>query len=143
MILYIASDHAGFELKEFLKSRVYGEKFSDISEVIDLGTHNSESCDYPIFANKLAEAIGDSENLGILICGTGIGMSMAANRHKNIRAALCINEEMAEMAQRHNNANVIVFGARVISQDTAVKCLIRFMSSNFEGGRHKKRLDLF
>lgn len=143
MILYISSDHAGFELKEFLKNYICEKNFDGIDEIIDLGTYNNESCDYPIFANKLADAISNTLNLGILICGTGIGMSIAANRHKNIRAALCCNEDMADMARRHNNANVIVFGARIVSHDIAVKCLIRFIFSKFEGGRHKRRLDLF
>ena len=132
MDIFIASDHAGFRLKEFLKKHF---------ELIDLGTDSESSCDYPIFAKKLAEKI-NGENCGILICGTGIGMSIAANRFSHIRAALCVNETMAELARQHNDANVLVLGARIIFEDTALKCVEKFLSTDFEGGRHQRRISL-
>ena len=132
MSIFIASDHAGFELKEYLKTQF---------NLLDLGTHSSESCDYPVFAKKLAIRLKNDDK-GILICGTGIGMSIAANRFENIRAALCFNEEMAALARRHNDANVLVLGARIISPETAKNCVEKFLSTNFEGGRHQRRLEL-
>jgi len=130
--IFIASDHAGFELKEYLKTQF---------NLLDLGTHNAESCDYPVFAEKLCNQMKASDK-GILICGTGIGMSIAANRFKNIRAALCFNEEMAILSRQHNNANVLVLGARIISPETARNCVEKFLTSDFEGGRHQRRVDL-
>jgi ribose 5-phosphate isomerase B len=130
--IFIASDHAGFELKEYLKS------YFDLS---DLGTYDNTSCDYPVFAKKLCNQIKESDK-GILICGTGIGMSITANRFKNIRAALCFNEEMAILSRQHNDANVLVLGARIISAETARRCVEKFLSTDFEGGRHQRRLDL-
>ena len=132
MSIFIASDHAGFELKEYLK------KYFDLS---DLGTHDNSSCDYPIFAKKLVSQLRDGDR-GILICGTGIGMSIAANRFKNIRAALCFNEEMTALSRQHNNANVLVLGARIISPETAKNCVEKFLSTDFEGGRHQRRVKL-
>lgn len=132
MSIFIASDHAGFELKEYLKNHF------DLS---DLGTHKSSSCDYPVFAKKLCTQI-EKNDKGILICGTGIGMSIAANRFKNIRAALCFNEEMAILSRQHNDANVLVLGARIILAETARGCVENFLSTDFEGGRHQRRLNL-
>ena len=132
MSIFIASDHAGFALKEELKKQF---------ELIDLGTNSADSCDYPIFAKQLIERLGQNDK-GILICGTGVGMSIVANRNQNVRAALCFNEEMAKLSRRHNNANVIVFGARIISPATAIECLKIFLSTDFEGGRHLRRLQL-
>lgn len=132
MSIFVASDHAGFKLKEFLKS-----KFN----LVDLGTNSEEPCDYPIFAGKLTARVKPDDK-GILICGSGIGMSIAANRNENIRAALCVNEEMAELARRHNDANVIVLGARIISNKVAQACIEKFLSTEFEGGRHQIRIDL-
>lgn len=133
----IASDHAGFILKKELL-----ERYSDKYEVADLGTSSLESCDYPIFAEKLVEHVLENDCRGILICGTGIGMSIAANRHKKIRATLCYNEEMAEMSRRHNDANVLVLGAKIISLNEACLCFEKFMTMDFEGGRHQRRIDL-
>ncbi|MBR1734294.1 MAG: ribose 5-phosphate isomerase B, partial [Alphaproteobacteria bacterium] len=113
MKIFIASDHAGFELKQILIKKINESE----NKVVDLGTSSLESCDYPIFARKLVEKLlanNPEYNRGVLICGTGIGMSIAANRNSGIRAALCFNEEMAEMSRRHNNANVLVLGARII-----------------------------
>lgn len=140
MKLFIASDHAGFQLKSFLVQNLS-------HNIIDLGTHNEISCDYPFFAKKLVHSILESKNdsledeiFGILICGTGIGMSIAANRHRFIRAALCFNEEMSIMARKHNDANVIVLGARMIIEKSALACVNAFISTKFEGGRHLRRI---
>jgi len=130
--IFIASDHAGFELKEYLKNYF---NFSD------LGTYENSSCDYPIFAQKMCNQIKEGDK-GILICGTGVGMSIAANRFKHVRAALCFNEEMAILSRQHNDANVLVLGARIISAEIARNCVEKFLSTDFEGGRHQRRLDL-
>ncbi len=132
MGIFIASDHAGFKLKEYLK------KYFDLS---DLGTYDEESCDYPVFAKKLVGQMKEGDK-GILICGTGIGMSIVVNRYKNIRAALCFNEEMTVLARQHNNANVLVLGARIISTEIAKTCVEKFLSTDFEGGRHQHRVEL-
>jgi len=130
--IFIASDHAGFELKEYLKNYF---NFSD------LGTYENSSCDYPIFAQKMCNQIKEGDK-GILICGTGVGMSIAANRFKHVRAALCFNEEIAILSRQHNDANVLVLGARIISAEIARNCVEKFLSTDFEGGRHQRRLDL-
>ena len=132
MTIFIAADHAGFELKEYLRG---------CFKLSDVGTYDNESCDYPIFAKKLVRQMRGADK-GILICGTGIGMSIAANRFKNIRAALCFNEEMATLSRQHNDANVLVLGARIISAETARGCVEKFLSTDFEDGRHQRRLDL-
>jgi len=136
--LYIASDHGGFELKENLKSAL-GSR----CRFIDLGTDSTESVDYPVFAHRLADKIaGDKEARGILICGTGIGMSITANRHRDIRAALVHNRFTAQMAKEHNNANIIVMGGRVLDTASARELVEVWLDSNYEGGRHQRRLDL-
>ena len=147
MKLFIASDHAGFQLKSELikKMHEYSDKGNNSEiELVDFGTNSTESCDYPFFANKLVENLlnASEKDRGILICGTGIGMSIAANRHSQIRAALCFNEEMAIMSRRHNNANVLVLGARIVDFDVAVQCVRAFLKTDFEGGRHARRLAL-
>ena len=135
--IYIASDHAGFELKEKLKNYLKDKSF----ELEDLGTNNENSVDYPDYAFKLGEKVaGDLESLGILICGTGIGMSMAANKVKGIRAAHCDNWKEAEMTRKHNKANVLCLGARIIDYDLAVKIIDAFLKNNFESGRHERRV---
>lgn len=131
MSIFIASDHAGFELKEYLQTQF---------NLLDLGTYSTESCDYPVFAKKLVVRLKNDDK-GILICGTGIGMSIAANRFRNIRAALCFNEEMATLARQHNDANVLVLGARIIPPETAKNCVEKFLATDFEGGRHQRRLE--
>ena len=135
--LYIASDHAGFTLKEFVK-----KKLSKKIEFNDQGPHNDEvSVNYPDFAHKLCKKVSkNSSNMGILICGSGMGMAMAANRHKKIRAALCYSVENTKLSRLHNNANVITLGARLISKNTAMKCINTFLKTKFEGGRHLKRV---
>ncbi len=132
MSIFIASDHAGFKLKQHLCNQ---------RNLIDLGTDSEDSCDYPIFAKKLVHSITNSDQ-GILVCGTGIGMSIVANRFEHIRAALCFTPEMAALARQHNDANVLVLGARIISPETADSILKKFLSTSFEGGRHQRRVNL-
>lgn len=133
----IASDHAGFELKETLKKELTDFGYA----VEDLGTNGTASVDYPDFADKLAQWMKQhSEARGVLICGSGVGMSMAANRHKHIRAALCASGLTAQLARKHNNANVMCLGARIIGQDMAKYCLKEFLATPFEGGRHEVRV---
>ena len=107
-----------------------------------MGTHNSKiSVDYPKFAHKLCRKIGNSsKNIGILVCGSGMGMSMAANKHKNIRAAVCYSVKNTKLSRLHNNANIITLGSRLTKKNTAFKCIEVFMKTKFEGGRHKKRV---
>ena len=135
----IASDHAGFKLKKKLIEELQGEiKFED------LGPFSENSVDYPDYAKKLAKKIDLKNDLvGVLICGSGIGMSMVANRFKNVRAALCMNNKMSMLARQHNDANILVLGSRLISEQEAIKCLLVFLKTNYEGGRHQARLDKF
>jgi ribose 5-phosphate isomerase B len=138
MKIAIASDHGGFELKERLK-----DYFASKSIVLtDLGTNSPDSVDYPDFAKKMARHIlGGQADLGILICGTGIGISIAANRFKGIRAALLYSPFASEMAKKHNNANVVVFGGRTMSFKDVVSNLEIFLNASFEGGRHLNRIN--
>ena len=135
--LYIASDHAGFTLKEFVK-----KKLSKKIKFDDQGPHSDEiSVNYPDFAHKLCKKVSkNSSNMGILICGSGMGMAMAANRHKKIRAALCYSVKNTKLSRLHNNSNVITLGARLINKNTAIKCINTFLKTKFEGGRHLKRV---
>jgi ribose 5-phosphate isomerase B len=133
----IASDHAGFELKGGVKTELeaMGHK------VLDLGTHGPESVDYPVFADALAEALRDGRAArGVLVCGTGIGISIAANRHRHVRAALCHDSASARLARAHNDANVLALGARLIGIETARDCVHAFFTTAFEGGRHARRV---
>ena len=135
--VFIACDHAGFHLKEKIKNY-----FSNDLLLIDLGTSDSSSVDYPDFAHKMCKKIIDKiPSFGILICGSGIGMSMVANRYSDIRAALCLDENMAKLAREHNNANILVLGSRLISWQEAIKCVNMFFSTKFDGGRHQTRLE--
>lgn len=135
----IASDHAGFALKNFLMSEL---KKRDIT-VEDFGCYEESSCDYPVFAQKLCCTIieGISQK-GILICGTGIGMSMAANRFKGIRAALCTTEFHARMSRAHNDSNVLILGGRVTGTELALAIMNTWLETPFEGGRHDRRVKL-
>ena len=137
--ILIASDHAGYKLKKILIQELNGEiKFDD------LGPFSEDSVDYPDYARKLSKQIDLKKDLiGVLICGSGIGMSMVANRFKNVRAALCMNNKMSMLARQHNNANILVLGSRLISEQEAIKCLLVFLKTNYEGGRHQARLDKF
>ncbi len=137
--IIIASDHAGFELKKHLIQHL---KNTTENIIYDLGTNSAKSVDYPDYAQNLAVKMLDLEDsLGILLCGSGLGISMAANRFSHIRAALCLNEEMAELARRHNNANVLVLGARLLAEDHAIKIMERFFIQEFDANRHLKRVN--
>ena len=134
---FISSDHAGFNLKEQIK-----KKFSKKFLFQDMGTNNSiTSVNYPDYAHKLSKKVSDnSKNIGILVCGSGTGMAMAANKHKKIRAAVCYSVKNAKLSRLHNNANIITLGSRLTNKDTAFKCIDIFVNTKFEGGRHKKRV---
>ena len=131
--VYIASDHAGFKLKSDL--------LKIFPKIADLGTKSNESVDYPDFAHKLTKLVLKNEdNVGILICGTGVGMSIAANRKKGIRAGLVNNTKTARLIRKHNDANVLVLPGRFINTNEAKKCVQAFLRTKFESGRHKKRI---
>ena len=133
----LASDHAGFKLKEEIKKFLIKKK----EKVLDLGTANTSSVDYPDYAHLLSKKMKKTENqFGILICGTGTGMSMAANKHKNIRAALCYDVKSTILSRLHNNANVMTLGARLIKKNVALKCVSIFLGTDFDGGRHLRRI---
>lgn len=136
MKIAIAADHGGVELKDALLG-----KFGALG-ITDLGTHGNESVDYPDFGAALAKRVASGEfDRGILICGSGIGISIAANKIKGIRAALCHNLYTAEMARRHNDANIIAMGGRVVDETTAVAMTEIFLNTEFEGGRHARRVE--
>ena len=134
--IYIASDHAGFNLKESIKKK-YSKKY----KLFDLGPDKlSKSVNYPDYAHKLSKKINKKQNIGILVCGSGMGMSMSANKHKNIRAALCYSVKNAKLSRLHNDENVITLGERLISKNLAFKCINAFLNTKFERGRHLKRV---
>lgn len=134
--LLIASDHAGFELKNFLI-----QNLADKYQFIDLGTNSAESVDYPDYGFAMANAIEKKQaEMGVLICGSGIGISIAANRNKNVRAALVYNNEIAKLSRQHNNANVICLGARFLTNADATQFIETFVNTEFEGGRHTNRV---
>ncbi len=137
-MIYIGSDHAGFDLKNNIFSFIKNDLKIDIT---DLGCYSIESTDYPDFAVKVCEKVQENNNIGILICGTGIGMSIIANKIKGIRCALCSEEYSAEMARRHNDSNVLALGGRVIGSGLAKSIVNKFLNTQFEGGNHKKRID--
>jgi ribose 5-phosphate isomerase B len=133
----IASDHAGFDLKQLLVEELARLGFA----ALDLGTHDRQSVDYPDFADALAAALGDGRaERGVLICGTGIGISIAANRHRHIRAAVCHDTTSARLARQHNHANALALGARLIGTEVACDCLATFLATAYEGGRHDRRV---
>jgi ribose 5-phosphate isomerase B len=135
--IIISSDHAGFEMKEHVKAQL--DKRGVACE--DIGTHDAQATDYPRWAGRVAKAVSEGRyNRGITICGTGIGASIAANRFKGVRAALCLTVEMARAARAHNNANVLVLGGRITSPDTATEILKTWLSTKFEAGRHERRV---
>lgn len=138
MKLGIASDHAGYDMKEMLIEYL----ISQGHEVIDFGPSNTDSVDYPDYAKKLTKSVvkGESE-LGIGICGTGIGMSIACNKQKGIRAALCSDSLSASLTRQHNNANILNLGARIIGDELAKDIVDKFLNAEFEAGRHQKRID--
>lgn len=135
--LAIAADHAGFELKEYLKTQL-GEEF----EITDYGTYSLDSVDYPDFVHPAAASIENGDNeLGILVCGSGQGVSITANKHQQIRCALCWMPELAALARQHNNANMISLPARFIAKELALEIVQKFLNTDFEGGRHQSRVD--
>tara|TARA_B100001123_G_scaffold94527_1_gene108840 strand:- start:5 stop:430 length:426 start_codon:yes stop_codon:yes gene_type:complete len=135
--IFIASDHAGYSLKEYVKKFLLRKKLP----IKDVGTKNNQSVDYPDYAHKLSKILKKNKKaIGVLICGSGQGMIMAANKHKNIRAALCYNTKSTKLSRLHNDANIITLGSRLISKKNAVKYLKIFLKTKFEGGRHKKRI---
>jgi ribose 5-phosphate isomerase B len=137
MKIAIGSDHAGFELKEKLKVYLQNKGF----DVKDFGTYSTDRADYPDFAHPVAQAVEDKKSdMGVLICGSGNGVNMTANRHHGIRSALCWNSEIAALARQHNDANIIALPARFISEQEAEKCVDVFFSTSFEGGRHTDRV---
>lgn len=136
--IYAGSDHGGFLLKQALIKHLKGLGY----EVADCGTNSLESCDYPDFAHITAKnVLKDKGSFGLLVCGSGIGMSIAANRHAGIRAALCHNELEASLARQHNNANILALGARITGEALAISILNAFLAAEFEGGRHQRRID--
>lgn len=137
MRISIGTDHAGFRVKEAIKSFLKQKGY----KVIDNGTYSEDSVDYPDFAKKVAQDISNNEaDYGILLCGTGIGMSIAANKFKGIKAALCLLPKMASLARMHNDANVLVLPGRLIGIDLALWIVEAFLESEFEGGRHEERV---
>lgn len=139
MKIAIGSDHAGFRLKELIKKHLLDRGY----QVIDFGTTSTDSTDYPLFAKEVSLAVQRGEaQRGILVCGTSIGMSIVANKFKGVRAAVCVNEYMARMSRKHNDANVLCLGDRVIGDDLALSIVDAWISTEFEGGRHERRLNL-
>ena len=135
--IFISSDHGGYNLKELIKKR-----FSKRYKFQDLGTNNSKiSVNYPDYAHKLCKKVSNNiKNMGILVCGSGMGMSMAANKHKKIRAAVCYSVKNTKLSRLHNNANIITLGSRLTKKNIAFKCIDVFINTKFEGGRHKIRV---
>jgi len=139
MKIALAADHGGFELKEKVKADLLRKGI----EVLDLGCYSEESVDYPNYGKACGEAVmrGDADR-GVVICGTGIGISIAANKVKGIRCALCTSTFMAEMSRKHNNANMLALGGRILDPELALKILDVWLTTEFEGGRHQRRVDL-
>lgn len=139
MLIAIASDHGGFELKEKVKEHLRERNV----KFVDLGTNSTESVDYPVYGKACAEAVASGKaERGIVICGTGIGISMAANKVKGIRCGLCTSVEMAKLTRQHNNANMLAIGGRILETETAFAIVDAFLDTEFEGGRHKRRTDM-
>ena len=135
--ILIASDHAGFKLKEVIKKYLSKNEI----KVIDLGPYKLIKVDYPDYAHKLSKKINLNKKLtGVLVCGSGIGMEITANRYKNVRAALCYDQKSAKLSRLHNNANIITLGSRLTKKKIALKCINTFLNTKFEGGRHTKRI---
>ena len=137
-LIHIGSDHGGFALKSGLSATLEHMGY----EIDDLGTYSEDSVDYPVFGKKVAEAVLKDGNFGIIICGTGIGISIAANRIKGIRAALCNSIDYAKLSREHNDANILALGGRFTDIKTAEEITRVFLGTGFQGGRHQKRIDL-
>ena len=135
--IFISSDHAGFKLKEAIKSYLSNKKLS----FTDMGPYNDSRVDYPDFAHKVARKVKlNKNNIGILVCGSGMGMNIAANRHKNIRAAQCFNLKSTKLSRLHNDANIITLGSRLLTKKNALVFVGVFLKTKFEGGRHSTRI---
>ena len=136
--IFISSDHAGFKLKEEIKSHLSKKNIS----FKDMGPFNDDRVDYPDYAHKVAKKVKtDKNNIGILVCGSGMGMNIAANRHKNIRAAQCFNLKSTKLSRLHNDANIITLGSRLLTKKDALNFVNIFLKTKFEGGRHAKRIN--
>lgn len=139
MKIAIANDHTAVEMKNHIKSYLEAKGF----EVENLGTDSTERCDYPVYGKAVAEGVkGKKYDFGILICGTGVGISLAANKVRGIRAVVCSEPYTAKLARQHNNANIVAFGARVIGTATAEMIVDEFLNAEYEGGRHQRRIDM-
>ena len=135
--IFISSDHAGFKLKEDIKIYLSMRNL----EFKDLGPNNREKVDYPDYAHKVAKKVKTNKNnIGILVCGSGTGMNIAANKHKNVRAAQCFNIKSTRLSRLHNDANIITLGSRLLTKKNALNCVGVFLNTKFEGGRHKRRV---
>jgi ribose 5-phosphate isomerase B len=135
--IFLSSDHAGYKLKESIKLLLSKKKI----KYTDLGPFNTDRVDYPDYAHKVAKKVKINNNhVGILVCGSGIGMNITANRHKNIRAAQCFNVKSAKLSRLHNDANIITLGSRLLTKKNALKFISVFLKTKFEGGRHTKRI---
>jgi len=135
--IFLSSDHAGYKLKELIKLYLIKKKL----KFSDLGPNSNSKVDYPDYAHKVAKKVKTNQkNVGILVCGSGMGMNIAANRHKNIRAAQCFNLKSTKLSRLHNDANIITLGSRLLSKKLALSCVIAFLNTKFEGGRHLKRI---
>ncbi|CAM2060793.1 Ribose-5-phosphate isomerase B [Desulfovibrionales bacterium] len=137
--IIFGADHAGLSLKEALKKHLQGRSI----EILDVGTHSAANCDYPTYAHDACRVALGCNGLAVLVCGSGVGMSMAANRLSHIRAVLATSEYLARMARRHNDANVLCLGEQILGSGQASAILDAFLAENFEGGRHLRRLALF
>lgn len=139
MKIAIGNDHAALKMKLEIKTYLEDKGY----EIIDFGTHTNESCNYPVYGKKVAEAVVTKEaDCGILICGTGVGISLAANKVKGIRAVVCSEPYTARLSKQHNNTNILAFGARVIGTGTAKMIIDCWLDAEFEGGRHQERIDM-
>lgn len=137
-IIPIASDHAGFELKEYLIKELGNQGY----KLKDYGTYSTDSCDYPDFIHPLSRDINDGiYKLGLIMCGSGNGVQMTANKYLNIRAALCWNEELASLARQHNDSNILALPGRFISKEEGLNIALRYLNTPYEGGRHQRRVD--
>jgi ribose 5-phosphate isomerase B len=135
--IFISSDHAGYKLKETIKLYLSKKKLT----FQDMGPHNDDRVDYPDFAHKVARRVKKNKNnVGILVCGSGMGMNIVANKHRNIRAAQCFNLKSTKLSRLHNDANIITLGSRLLTKKNALNCIGVFLNTKFEGGRHSKRI---
>ena len=139
MKIAVASDHGGFKLKEEVKAHLLERGL----EVVDLGTHSEDSVDYPAYGKACGEAVvGGQADVGIVVCGTGIGISIAANKVQGVRCGLCTSVEMATLTKQHNNANVLALGGRTTGTELAMQIVDAWLDTEFEGGRHQRRVDM-